>query len=37
MTEIKEIIKEWIDSWEHCKKCDYMYRIECNCKQNSKR
>lgn len=33
MAHIGNIIKDWLDSWHHCKRCDYMYIKECNCKK----
>tara|TARA_R100001129_G_scaffold179404_2_gene156214 strand:+ start:5118 stop:5273 length:156 start_codon:yes stop_codon:yes gene_type:complete len=28
MNEIKEAIKEYLNSWEECSYCDYMVKVE---------
>ncbi len=31
MEDIKVLIKEWLSKWKECKKCNYMYKVKCNC------
>ena len=32
MATMGEVIKQWMSEWKHCKKCEYHYIKECNCK-----